>query len=88
LPVTALKIDRSFLPEIEFGSGTLPLIRAIIVLAHDLGLSVVAEGVENERQAKLLNEAGCDRAQGHYFGGTLRVDEAAKLICRGAREAE
>ena len=88
LPVTALKIDKSFLPEIELASGTLPLIRAIIVLAHDLGLSVVAEGVENERQARLLNEAGCDRAQGLCFGGPSTVDEAARLMCRWAREAE
>jgi EAL domain-containing protein (putative c-di-GMP-specific phosphodiesterase class I) len=87
LPVDTLKIDRSFLPEIELASGTLPLIRAVIALAHDLGLSVLAEGVENARQAKLLSEAGCDRAQGLYFGGPLTVDEAARLLCRWAREA-
>ncbi|MEK7752707.1 MAG: EAL domain-containing protein [Acidobacteriota bacterium] len=80
LPVDTLKIDKSFLPDIELASGTLPLIRAIIVLAHDLGLSVLAEGVENQRQANLLNQAGCDRAQGLCFGGPLTVEEAASLM--------
>ncbi len=86
LPVDTLKIDQSFLPEIESPSGTLPLIQTIIALAHTMGLSVLAEGVENARQAELLRAAGCDRAQGHYFGEPLIADEAAKLATRAAEE--
>jgi diguanylate cyclase (GGDEF)-like protein/PAS domain S-box-containing protein len=82
LPVDALKIDRSFLAEIESATGTLPLIQTIVALAHHMGLSVLAEGVENERQAALLREAGCDGAQGHFFGEPLPVEEAGRLLAR------
>jgi diguanylate cyclase (GGDEF)-like protein/PAS domain S-box-containing protein len=80
LPVDTLKIDRSFLSEIESATGTLPLIQTIVSLAHHMGLSVLAEGVENERQARLLYEAGCDGAQGNYFGEPLTVEDAGKLL--------
>lgn len=82
LPVNALKIDRSFLPEIESSSGTLPLIQTIIALAHHMGLRVVAEGVENARQEKLLREVGCDHAQGNHFGEPMTAGEADKLLAR------
>jgi diguanylate cyclase (GGDEF)-like protein/PAS domain S-box-containing protein len=82
LPVDTLKIDRSFLSEVESAGGTLPLIETIVALAHQLGLSVLAEGVENERQARLLCEAGCDGAQGNFFGEPLTVEQAAKLLSR------
>jgi diguanylate cyclase (GGDEF)-like protein/PAS domain S-box-containing protein len=83
LPVDALKIDRSFMPEIESAAGTLPLVQTIISLAHDMGLRVLAEGVENDRQARLLYAAGCDRAQGHFFGEPLTAAEVGRLPCRG-----
>ncbi len=82
LPVNALKIDRSFLPEIEAASSTLPLIQTIIALAHHMEMSAVAEGVENARQAKLLRDAGCDRAQGNYFGEPMTAGEAERLLAR------
>ncbi len=80
LPVDTLKIDQSFVREIAAGEGALPLIQTMIALAHDLGLTVVAEGVETAQQANLLRQAGCDKAQGHHFGGPLEVAAADALL--------
>lgn len=84
LPVNTLKIDRSFLDELESTRGALPLIRTIIDFAHDMGLSVVIEGVETEAQLELLRTAGYDKAQGHLFGGPLDANAAAALLARQA----
>ncbi len=53
-----------------------------IALAHHMEMSAVAEGVENARQAKLLRDAGCDRAQGNYFGEPMTAGEAERLLAR------
>ncbi len=50
------------------------LCRAIIVMAHSLGMQVIAEGIENQRQLSLLQEMGCDFGQGYYFSPPLRPD--------------
>jgi EAL domain-containing protein (putative c-di-GMP-specific phosphodiesterase class I) len=68
LPVSRVKIDQSFVHGIVGRSqGTLPLIRAIVDLAHGLGLTVIAEGVETENQLEALTVAGCDLVQGHLI---------------------
>ena len=71
LPVNTLKIDRSFMPEFssrEELEGDLTLIRAIIGLAHGLGKTVIAEGVEHEMHLEYLRHLDCEYAQGYYFG--------------------
>ncbi|HUS07093.1 MAG TPA: EAL domain-containing protein [Bryobacteraceae bacterium] len=80
LPADALKIDQSFLREIELGPGSLPLIQTIVILAHNMGLSVTAEGVETTRQLELIREAGCDEAQGHYFGSPVESSDVTRLL--------
>ncbi len=80
LPVDTLKIDRSFLDELESPRGALSLIRTIVELAHGMGLIVVIEGVETESQLELLRTAGYDRAQGHLFGEALRAADAEQLL--------
>jgi EAL domain-containing protein (putative c-di-GMP-specific phosphodiesterase class I) len=68
LPVSRVKIDQSFVHGITDDSqDTLPLIRAIVDLAHGLGLTVLAEGVETERQFEALTAAGCDLVQGYLI---------------------
>jgi len=68
LPVNRVKIDQSFIQGITDSSQeTLPLIQAIVVLAHRLGLMVIAEGVETERQFAALSAAGCDQVQGYFI---------------------
>ena len=68
LPVSRVKIDQSFVHGITSGSQeTLPLIRAIVDLAHGLGMTVIAEGVESETQMEALTAAGCDLVQGYLI---------------------
>jgi EAL domain-containing protein (putative c-di-GMP-specific phosphodiesterase class I) len=66
-PVDELKIDRSFVSKIGHADQDSPLVKAIIGIGHDLGLSVVAEGVETTEQADFLTQRGCDVLQGFYF---------------------
>ena len=67
LPAEELKIDRSFVMDIENSVDARAVIDAVVKLAHALGLRVVAEGVENERQQQLLTAMGCDEMQGFLF---------------------
>lgn len=80
LPVTTLKIDQSFVHEIGVGSTQgqedAPIIRTIIALAHNFGLSVVAEGVETEAQRELLVRLGCASLQGYLLHRPLTVQQA------------
>ncbi|HLJ13179.1 MAG TPA: EAL domain-containing protein [Bryobacteraceae bacterium] len=80
LPVDALKIDRSFIQQIAEPGGSLPLIETIVALAHKMGLSVVAEGVETPRQLELLRLAGCDKVQGHLYGESVPGSAAELLL--------
>lgn len=68
LPIDQLKIDRAFIRDMDAAKSTLPLAQGIVTLAHALGLQVVAEGVETERQAEILQGLGCQEAQGWLFG--------------------
>ena len=65
--IDEIKIDRSFVIDIENDSRELALVQGIITLGHALGLKVVAEGVETEKQARLLRKMGCDIFQGFLF---------------------
>jgi EAL domain-containing protein (putative c-di-GMP-specific phosphodiesterase class I) len=67
LPVSTLKIDRSFVEQISASNGTYSIIQAIIALGHSLGLQVVAEGVERGDQVECLRALGCNFLQGHLF---------------------
>jgi diguanylate cyclase (GGDEF)-like protein len=71
LPVDTLKIDRAFVTGIEHDAGALGLLRAMLKVAQALHLEVVAEGVENVEQARLLAQEGCDIAQGYHYSAPL-----------------
>lgn len=75
-----LKIDQSFIHDIEFDPNDLALTRAIILMAHALGLKVIAEGVETAAQLALLKSAGCDFAQGDFFSKPLPVEKFETLL--------
>lgn len=66
--IDTVKIDRSFVAGLEAGGKALALCRAIVTMAHELGMDVVAEGVETEAQMAALREMGCDWGQGWWFG--------------------
>jgi diguanylate cyclase len=67
LPAEELKIDRSFVMDVEFSADARAVVDAVVKLAHALSLRVVAEGVENERQQRILVHLGCDELQGYLF---------------------
>ena len=68
LPIDTVKIDQSFVADLPGDPDAGAIVGAIIALAHNLGLKVLAEGVETEQQCAYLREHGCDRAQGYFFG--------------------
>jgi EAL domain-containing protein (putative c-di-GMP-specific phosphodiesterase class I) len=83
LPIDALKIDRSFLQEIDREPHTISLVKAIVALAHGLRLTVVAEGVENQGQLEALRNVGCDLFQGYLLGAPVPAAVAERLILEG-----
>lgn len=83
LPVSEIKIDRSFVTEMDKDENDKVIIRTIIDLAHNLGLSVVAEGVESETALALLRTLGCNTAQGFYLGMPVDAKEFIGRINQG-----
>ena len=75
-----LKIDRSFTRNLAPQSSDMALSEAIIVMAHKLGLRVIAEGVETEEQRALLLAAGCDYGQGYLFSRPLTADDFDEML--------
>ena len=74
-PVDALKIDRSFVSELAVPRPDTRLVNALISMAHALGLVVVAEGIEEQGQADILSQYGCDIGQGYLFGRPVPASE-------------
>lgn len=79
MPATELKIDRSFIAAMAGDPRNRILVRSTIVMAHELGLEVVAEGVEDEAALDLLREMGCDQVQGYLVSRPLRGDAVAEF---------
>ena len=84
LPARQLKIDRSFVADIEAGADARAIISAVIRLAHELGLRVVAEGVENVGQRDLLIAQGCDELQGYFFARPMAAEALMAWVETGA----
>lgn len=80
LPVQTLKIDRTFVSRIGHDGDSLEIIRAIVALAHNLGMDIIAEGVETEQQLAQLKALDCEYAQGYYFGKPADQETAWALI--------
>ncbi len=86
LPVDVLKIDRSFVAGLAGSPKDREVTGAIIALAHALGLSTVAEGVEHPAQLAALGELGCDLAQGFHFSEPVPADQVGALLASGASD--
>ena len=82
-PVDALKVDRSFVRGMETHKDTADIIGTLTTMAQQLGLHVVAEGIENEEQVALLRSLNCESAQGYLFAKPLDVNKAAELLKTG-----
>ncbi len=83
LPLDTIKIDRSFVAELTDDDANLPIVQAVIALAHGLGIDVVGEGIETENQLVRLRALGCDRGQGFYFARPLTPDAATAFLGSG-----
>jgi diguanylate cyclase (GGDEF)-like protein/PAS domain S-box-containing protein len=79
MPVHAVKIDRSFVADVDSNAASVSMIRSVIALARAVGLAVVTEGVETTSQLELLKELGCDEVQGFLLG---RPESAEKALAR------
>lgn len=79
-PLDSLKIDRTFVAGLDSSEESAGIVNAIIAMAHSLGLTVVAEGVETEEQANLLRSMGCDQLQGFLYGRPVPATEVSRLI--------
>ena len=84
LPVDTLKIDRTFISNINTHSGGSELVASIVRLASDLGISVIAEGVETQLQQDYLRNLKCGFAQGFHIGEPLPSDSAKFWLGRAA----
>jgi EAL domain-containing protein (putative c-di-GMP-specific phosphodiesterase class I) len=79
-PIHELKIDKSFVIGLHDKSNNYPIVNATIAMAHDLGMTVVAEGVEELHVLKLLEKLGCDHVQGHYFSKSMVYEGLSKWL--------
>ncbi len=77
VPIDGVKIDRSFVADVLRDPDDLALTTAIIAMAHSLGITAVAEGIETEGQYEILRERGCDQGQGFWFGRPMSSPELA-----------
>ena len=80
LPVDVLKIDRSFVMRMRDAGYPRNIVAMIVSLAHTLGLKVIAEGVEDDEQVRLLRDLGCDQIQGYLVSRPIPAEEVAKIL--------
>jgi EAL domain-containing protein (putative c-di-GMP-specific phosphodiesterase class I) len=88
LPIDSFKLDRSFMREIEKDTKSQCLVRNLVSLGDELGLTVVVEGVETAPQARLLQKLGCELAQGFYYHRPLSVADVEKLLALSSVNVE
>jgi len=80
LPVDKLKIDKSFVENLSSDKGDVAIVSAIVTLSHNLGLAVVAEGVETLQQYEILQHSGCNEAQGYLFSHPMVAEEFVQWL--------
>jgi diguanylate cyclase (GGDEF)-like protein/PAS domain S-box-containing protein len=83
-PIDCLKIDRSFVHELERGGTRTAIVRATVALAHSLKMRVVAEGIETEMQRAYLRRVGCDEGQGFYYSAPLPAAQFSAYLAEHA----
>ncbi len=82
LPINKIKIDRSFISELQHSNNDVTILKAMIRLAHGLGKRVIAEGIETEEQQDILQKLGCDMMQGYFYSPPMRQQFAEQFIER------
>jgi EAL domain-containing protein (putative c-di-GMP-specific phosphodiesterase class I) len=86
-PVDILKIDRSFVSGMDIDNESLEIVRLVAMLAHNLGMKVIAEGAETAQQVNNLKEIGCEFGQGYFFSKPMAREEAGALLESNYRAA-
>ena len=86
LPITSLKVDKSFIDSMEDNSKSLSLVKQIITLGRELGFLLIAEGVETKEQYDILKRTECDLIQGYYFSKPLPFEEVLRLMGKSEEE--
>jgi EAL domain-containing protein (putative c-di-GMP-specific phosphodiesterase class I) len=81
-PIGHLKLDRSFVKDLPHDEDDKAITKAVISLGHQLGMKIVAEGVETAQQLAFLRENGCEEIQGYYFSKPLSAEEMAAFLAR------
>ncbi len=88
LPITSLKVDKSFVQNAVKKEGDAVIVKAIINLAHNLGMHVIAEGVENFEQLVLLRDYECDQVQGYFYNQAISFDNICKSLSQQAENKQ
>jgi diguanylate cyclase (GGDEF)-like protein len=88
MPVDILKIDRSFVRDIPADGHAMSMVKAVIQLAHGLGMVPLAEGIETEEQWKFLAQSGCSLGQGFYFSKPVPASDISQRYVWGATESQ
>lgn len=79
LPFNTIKIDKSFIDNIEHGTKGIEIVKGIIAMGHSLKMNVIAEGVETENQLRILKELSCDAVQGYYYSPPIPSDKIEEV---------
>ncbi|MCK4513658.1 MAG: EAL domain-containing protein, partial [Spirochaetaceae bacterium] len=82
-PIDTLKIDRSFVTDVDTNSANQEIVKAMIGLARSFDMKTLAEGVEREEELELLFDLGCDHVQGFYFSEAVPDADFRKLLSNG-----
>src|SRR6185436_10912795 len=82
LQLDTIKVDRSFVTDLDVRDPNVGIIRAVVSLAHGLGITVVAEGIETDEQARRLRELGCDMGQGYAWAHPAEPIRVAQFVNR------
>ncbi|WP_022851842.1 EAL domain-containing protein [Limisalsivibrio acetivorans] len=88
IPIDTLKIDKSFIMNIENDEDSRAIVRTVVQLAHNLNISVVAEGVESAEHVRLLNEMECELAQGYFFSRPVPADEFEEFLSEWEKQVK
>ncbi len=86
LPIDKLKIDRTFIKDMPDNKDDVAITQAIISLGQNLGLEIIAEGVETEAQQNLLKIMGCQEVQGYLYGKPISAEAFEKKLIRGYKQ--
>jgi EAL domain-containing protein (putative c-di-GMP-specific phosphodiesterase class I) len=80
LPISTLKIDRSFISPMESNGSNSEIVRTIVMLARNLGMKVIAEGVETKEQLDELKKLNCEGAQGYFFAAPMAFEKVQYFL--------